>query len=151
MFWAKKPSQRLWMALPIGYLFFLQFLTGIPKPDAIRDMKGPEFLEKFAEELFDYPYWVQDLSHLPLFAGLAWLWSWYYGGPEKGRFWAVGAGWICFSYAILNEMGQYFVPKRFPSAGDLVMNIFGVAIGLWLHARLTKMESLFSEKSQRAD
>ena len=40
--------------------------------------------------------------------------------------------------AVLNEMGQYFVPKRFPSAGDLIMNIFGVSIGLLTHAKILR-------------
>ena len=144
-FWSKKPRSRGWLALPVGYLLLLQLLTGIPKPDVIRDANGPKFLEKFAEELFDYPYWAQDLSHLPLFAGLSWLWSWYLGGPKTGRRWALAAAWISFSYAIFNEMGQYFVPKRFPSAGDLIMNIVGVTIGLWLHARLVR------DRSPRSD
>jgi hypothetical protein len=138
-FWSKKPQKRSWIVLPIGYLLFLQLLTGIPKPDVIRDADGPEFLERFAEGLFGYPYWAQDLSHLPLFATFAWLWSWYFGGPKTGRKWAVAAAWISFSYAVLNEMGQYFVPKRFPSAGDLLMNILGVSIGLLAHSKLLRI------------
>ena len=137
-FWSKKPRKRAWIALPIGYLLFLQLLTGIPKPDIIREADGPAFLERFAEELFGYPYWAQDLSHLPLFAMLAWLWSWYLGGPKPGAKWAVAAAWISFTYAVLNEMGQYFVPKRFPSAGDLIMNILGVSIGLLAHAKILR-------------
>tara|TARA_B110000438_G_scaffold300895_1_gene354386 strand:+ start:1830 stop:2291 length:462 start_codon:yes stop_codon:yes gene_type:complete len=137
-FWSRKPRKRAWIALPIGYLLFLQLLTGIPKPDIIREADGPEFLERFAEELFGYPYWAQDLSHLPLFAALAWLWSWYFGGPKTGSKWAVAAAWISFTYAVLNEMGQYFVPKRFPSAGDLIMNILGVSIGLFAHSKLVR-------------
>tara|TARA_B100000579_G_scaffold191816_1_gene156758 strand:- start:252 stop:713 length:462 start_codon:yes stop_codon:yes gene_type:complete len=140
-FWSKKPRKRAWAALPIGYLLFLQLLTGIPKPDVIREADGPAFLERFAEELFDYPYWAQDLSHLPLFAMLAWLWSWYLGGPKPGAKWAVAAAWISFSYAVLNELGQYFVPKRFPGAGDLIMNLLGVLLGLLAHSKLVKARS----------
>jgi len=55
-----------------------------------------------------------------------------------GSKWAVAAAWISFTYAVLNEMGQYFVPKRFPSAGDLIMNIFGVSIGLLTHAKILR-------------
>ena len=135
-FWSKKPRKRAWIALPIGYLLFLQLLTGIPKPDIIHEADGPAFLERFAEELFGYPYWAQDLSHLPLFAMLAWLWSWYLGGPKPGAKWAAAAAWISFTYAVLNEMGQYFVPKRFPSAGDLIMNLLGVLLGLMAHSKL---------------
>jgi hypothetical protein len=140
-FWSRKPLKRIWIALPIGYLLFLQLLTGIPKPDFIREADGPEFLARFAEDLFGYPYWAQDLSHLPLFAVFAWLWSWYFGGPKTGRQWAVAAAWISFTYAVLNEMGQYFVPKRFPSAGDLIMNILGVSIGLLAHSKLVRAKN----------
>lgn len=137
-YWAKKPKGLAATALPAGYLLFLQILTGIPKPDAIRERDGPKLLEAFAEELFDYPYWLQDLSHLPLFAALAWLWSWRAGGPKPGARWAASAAWVCFTYAILNELGQYYVPHRFPSAGDVIMNVAGVALGLTLHGMLVK-------------
>ena len=140
-FWSKKPRNCIWIALPIGYLLFLQLLTGIPKPDIIREAEGPELLERFAEELFGYPYWAQDLSHLPLFAVLAWLWSWYTGGPKTASKWAISAAWISFTFAVVNEMGQYFIPKRFPSAGDLIMNILGVSIGLFAHSKLVRAKN----------
>jgi len=137
-FWSSKPRKRAWICIPVGYMLILQLLTGIPKPGVIRESQGPKLLEEFANELFGYPYWAQDLSHLPLFALLAWLWSWYFGGPQTGKSWETKAAWISFSYGILNEMLQYFVPQRFPSAGDVIMNLAGVALGLWLHAKLKK-------------
>ena len=120
---------------------FIQLLTGIPKPDAIKELDGPELLEGFAEGLFDHPYWLQDLSHLPLFAVLAWLWSWYFGGPRPEAWYVPAAAWISYLFATANELIQVIVPQRFPTAGDLLMNLAGVTFGLWLHLRLCRLRA----------
>jgi len=41
---------------PLAYLFFLQAITGIPKPDALEDFNASDFAIRFAEKLYDYPY-----------------------------------------------------------------------------------------------
>ena len=69
--WVQKPSSKAWIAMPISYMIMLQVLTGLPKPESLRRFDSNEFILRFSEELFDYPFWLQDLSHLPLFFGLA--------------------------------------------------------------------------------
>jgi len=64
---------------PLAYLFFLQAITGIPKPDALEDFNASDFAIRFAEKLYDYPYWLQDLSHLPLFFVFTWMAHWFFG------------------------------------------------------------------------
>ena len=121
--------------MPISYLLFLQLLTGIPQPISLEEMNADEIWLSFSEEIFSYPFWLQDLSHLPLFFVFAWLWAWYLGPvsiskkPIKN-----GCFHICWLYACVNELTQFLVPMRFPSAGDLFMNLLGVILGLTFHS-----------------
>lgn len=138
-FWTERPKSRVWLALPISYMIFLQFLTGLPKAETLRQFNANDLLLRFSEELFDYPYWIQDLSHLPLFLLLAWLWSWFLGPAHnlKSAFYNK-ALLLSLSYGFANELAQAFIPQRFPSFGDIMMNTIGVAIGILLHAQLCK-------------
>jgi len=148
-FWSNRPDKRLWILFPLGYTFFLQILTGFPKPNSLKALDANELFVRFSEELFGYPFWLQDLSHLPLFYVLAWLWSWYFGpaytftSALKNK-----AFYIATLYGITNELAQAFIPERFPSAGDLIMNLAGVFLGLSTHSILcrklgkSKMESV---------
>ncbi|MFP6854808.1 MAG: VanZ family protein [Opitutales bacterium] len=134
-FWINEPSGKAWCMIPLSYMLFLQFLTGIPKPEYLEILDGPESLWELSKLIYDYPYYLQDLSHFPLFAALAWLWSWYLGGPKEGtRFHGTTLALvIAMSYGVFNEMIQAIIPSRFPSAGDLVMNLSGAWCGAWLH------------------
>ncbi|MEC7394676.1 MAG: hypothetical protein VX839_07300, partial [Verrucomicrobiota bacterium] len=67
------PPGKKFLLLPIAYTLFLQIITGIPKPGTLKNIDANELLVRFSTELFDYPYWLQDLSHLPLFFALGWL------------------------------------------------------------------------------
>ena len=66
-------SKFIKLVLPISYLIFLQLLTGIPKPHTLKNFNAGILIEEFSSEIFSYPFWIQDLSHLPLFFLLAWL------------------------------------------------------------------------------
>jgi VanZ family protein len=49
---------------------------------------------------------------------------------RRRQLWWLAAG--VFGYGVLIEVGQYFVPGRFMSAGDVVANGLGVVLGLGL-------------------
>ena len=134
-FWSKRPVNGFWILLPLGYTFFIQALTGFPKPESLIDLDANELFVRFSKELFAYPFWLQDLSHLPLFYGLAWLWSWYLG-PVLSLSCALRnkAFYIATLYGITNEMAQAYIPDRFPSPGDIIMNLAGVCLGLATHS-----------------
>ena len=137
-FWIRKPKEKLWLIVPISYTLFLQILTGFPKPDSLKNLDANELFVRFSEELFDYPFWLQDLSHFPLFFTLAWLWSWQLGYIQKiSKFFIHPASLFSCFYAIANEMVQAFIPDRFPSPGDLIMNLAGVLFGLASHSYLS--------------
>jgi len=138
-FWGTKPSSKAWIVLPIGYTLILQVLTGLPKPESLRNFDSHELIVRLSEQLFDYPFWLQDLSHLPLFCGLAWLWSWFLGPPcSLSSALTNKALLLSLGYGIFNELIQAFIPQRFPSMGDLVMNSLGVTLGVYLHSFLSK-------------
>jgi len=123
-------DSKYWIFIPLLYTLFLQLLTGIPKPDLLKEFDASEIIVKFSEEIFSYPFWLQDLSHLPLFFLFTWAWFWHLG--LKDRLWRSSALHISLFYACFNELSQALIPQRFPSIGDLAMNILGVVSGVSL-------------------
>ena len=116
----------------------IQFLTGIPKPSYLKELDSNQVLLRVSEEIFDYPFWLQDLSHLPIFFVFAWFWLRYLG-PLSGSFLKARNTIIiavCFGYAVINELSQFFIPQRFPSVGDLIMNVAGVALAFYSHKKI---------------
>ena len=137
-FWVNEPARKAWWIIPVGYMLFLQLITGIPKPEFWEQIDGPESFWELSKIIYDYPYVLQDLSHFPLFAALAWLWSWYLGGPSAGKWFHGKALAIALVYGIFNECFQLFLPTRFLSTGDLMMNVAGVLFGAWLHGMILR-------------
>ena len=124
------------LLVPICYSFFLQILTGFPQPSYLLEIDANEVFIRFSEEMFDYPFWLQDLSHFPLFFLFSWVWLRYLG-PSNFEFRNsknLLALFICLGYAVLNEFSQAFIPMRFPSLGDTVMNLLGSITGISVHA-----------------
>ena len=87
LIWVICPSSVfLRKVCPILYLLFLQTITGIPKPEALEGFDASEFAIQFSEKLYDYPYWLQDLSHMPFFFIFTWLAHWFFVTEEYGEF-----------------------------------------------------------------
>ena len=138
-FWITKPRNVYWILLPLGYTLLLQILTGFPKPESLKKFDANELFVRFSEELFGYPFWLQDLSHLPLFLTLAWLWSWILGHISGFRGLCQNKAFLISAiYAVANEMAQTFIPDRFPSVGDLIMNLAGVFLGVFLYSHFNR-------------
>ena len=124
------------LLVPIFYTIFLQILTGFPHPSYWLEIDANEVYIRFSEEIFDYPFWLQDLSHFPLFFVFSWVWLRYLG-PFNFKFRNpknLLALFICLGYAVLNEFSQAFIPMRFPSLGDTIMNLLGSFTGMSVHA-----------------
>ena len=126
-------SSKFWIVAPLAYTFFIQFLTGIPKPEGLEKTSANDLLLTLSRQLFDYPYWLQDLSHLPLFFVFAWLWAWFFRRSQKGTKGISITVGVSLSFALINELLQFYIPHRFPSMGDIVMNVIGVLTALILH------------------
>lgn len=77
---------------------------------------------------------LQNLLHLPLFALLQYLWL--RGLAARGvrgvRLFA-GSLLITLGYGVFDEFHQYFVPGRYASLNDLLLNLTGALIGLLIY------------------
>ena len=130
---------------PLAYLFFLQAITGIPKPDALDEFDASDITIRFAEMLYDYPYWLQDLSHLPLFFVFTWLAHWFFSSSQSQNRYNLRAIAVSIFYAIFNEGIQAIIPDRFTSPGDLFMNLAGVIVATFAYSYMGK--KLFTAES----
>ncbi|MEC8043379.1 MAG: VanZ family protein [Verrucomicrobiota bacterium] len=141
---SQAPRQKVFLLIPISYTIFIQTITGIPKPSTLKEFQANQMLIRFSEELFDYPFWLQDLSHAPLFFCFAWTWLWVYPFKKETSSWINLSSLISISYAIINELSQAFIPQRFPSIGDLLMNLLGVILAIVVHEQIRKSTSSFT-------
>lgn len=134
-------SMLLRKILPFCYVVLLQLLTGIPKPNTLQDRDFSDFAVTFASQIFDYPFWIQDLSHFPLFFILAWFsqWFWQEKTDSTNRILNLKAIIFAVFFSIFNEFIQAFIPDRFPTAGDLLMNLLGVGVGTYVFLRVSKL------------
>lgn len=68
---------------------------------------------------------------------------------------AFTAAWSMILYGAALEVGQRFVPGRHPSLGDILANMLGVALGVFIGHRMKirehdkKMDALLGERSRR--
>jgi hypothetical protein len=77
---------------------------------------------------------LQNALHVPLFGLLAWLWLSGLArlrlGPIAGT--AISAS-VSTAWAVIDEWHQRFVPGRYASVGDVLLDVIGIAgaIVLW--------------------
>jgi VanZ family protein len=132
--WLIAPTNsRFFILLPLLYTSIIQILTGFPRSETLREISASELFISFSEELFDYPFWLQDLSHFPLFFGFSWAWAWYLRRADRDRYTLLLTIALASGYAILNELTQIYIPQRFPSLGDILTNILGVTTAISIH------------------
>jgi hypothetical protein len=76
---------------------------------------------------------AQNALHVPAYAVLSWAWSWalraWVRAPAAR---ALGACAIASAYGVIDEWHQSFVPGRFASLADVVLNVLGATLGTWL-------------------
>jgi len=124
--WAQVRPKRSHLALPVfimAVLYWLSSLPGAPLPD------DPALYSLF--------YWmppsVQNVLHIPAYAALSWAWSWaldaWLQAPIPR---VVSACVIASAYGGFDEWHQSFVPGRYASLTDVVLDIAGAALGIWL-------------------
>ena len=132
--------------VPIVYILSLQFVTGIPNPAQLERLSAFEIAVNLSAELYNYPFWLQDLSHFPLFFLLTWFSYWIISKNSKefSRLCNIKVMFFSISYAFFNEGIQAIIPDRFPSLGDLIMNLAGVLTAFFVY-RLTHELRFFRE------
>lgn len=125
-------SNKANVALPLlimAMLFWLSSVPGIPLPD------DPAHYALF--------YWIsptlQNGLHVPVYAGLTWAWHWALGAWLRvSSTQTICACTIAFVYAVFDEWHQSFVPGRYGSLADVVLDVAGIVFGLWLAGRATR-------------
>jgi len=125
---ARVTPSKLHIALPLlimGAFYWLSALPGTPMPDD--------------PALYGLFYWVppsaQNALHVPAYAALAWSWCWALGAwlpVPVAR--AIAACSIASAYGVFDEWHQSFVPGRYASLTDVILNVAGAVLGIWLAA-----------------
>lgn len=72
------------------------------------------------------PWYRPNLMHVLVYALIAFLMVCSCHGL-RGGFWI--AVMLAFTFGLVVEMAQYFIPMREARLGDMLFNLFGVAIG----------------------
>lgn len=70
---------------------------------------------------------VRKLAHLTEYAALGWLLGWHTAMEEKKPARALLLGAFC---ALLDEIIQMFTPNRGPALADVLLDSFGVLLGI---------------------
>jgi len=126
--YAQVTPGKLHLALPLlimGVLYWLSSLPGTPLPD------DPPLYAVFHW----VPPSVQKALHVLAYAALAWAWCWTLGAwlrVPAAR--AIGACAIASAYGVFDEWHQSFVPGRYASLTDVMIDIAGVVLGIWIAA-----------------
>jgi len=110
-----------WTLLAVAYMAALFLLSSIPDDDGLG-----------SRILFPPPS-VQNLLHVPVYAGLTWIWWRALTTPKP----LAKAGWaatIAISYGALDEVHQMYVPGRYASVTDALLNAAGAAaVVAWVY------------------
>ena len=130
---------RWWVCLPIAMMASIQYVSGLPRPEIF--LSGPAALLGLdsasvglsSEEADGLTRTVLNGLHLPVFTTLTVLWCWALAPWAIDRVRrALVAFVVCAAFAVLNEVSQLWVPGRLAAVHDGVVNLLGVALGLFL-------------------
>lgn len=127
--WGVAPS-RTHIVVPLilaAALYWASSLPGVPSPE------DPALYGVFLW----LPPALQNALHVPAYATLTLAWRWalraWLRTPNAC---ALATCAIALACGLLDEWNQSFVPGRFASLTDIVLNGVGVALGAWLAARI---------------
>jgi len=128
-YYAQRPARRWHLIYPVAVMVMLFGLSSIPGtlyPD-----------DPLVYRLFVWvPPNVQNLLHVPVFGALGWLAGWALQAWIPDVFAAVATAFIwAAGYGVLDEWHQSFVVGRYASLSDVLLDMAGVALGLWLFKR----------------
>jgi len=129
------------LLLPLAYMGGLHALSSIPG-DPAQIPKGLEIM------LWVPPNW-QNVLHVPVYAGLAWLWRWALSGLIRTALPAVLlAILLTVGFGIFDEWYQLSVPGRYASVTDALLDVAGALLGALLGHRSSVRSSLALNKPQ---
>jgi len=118
----------------LGYMGAIYWLSSLPGD-------GDPAQDSLAGFIAWTPPALQNLLHMPLFGLLAWLW-WrsLRGWVERSRELLLTAFLLTVCYGILDEWHQYYIPGRYASLTDMLLNAAGALISVWFIHRFGRTE-----------
>jgi VanZ family protein len=103
----------------------------------------PKHIPAAVDFLLWIPPDIQNLLHIPLYAGLTWIWC---RNLQKMALSVqqsiIIAVVLCLSFGIIDEFHQTFVVGRQGSVSDIFLNIVGIIIGLAIYKIQIRNSSL---------
>ena len=82
---------------------------------------------------------IQNLLHIPAYAVLVILWMRSFDYQKIKLYKAlIITAFVTFSFSVLTEAYQVFIPERDASLGDLALNIIGCVTGLIIYKFIKK-------------
>ena len=133
MFTLFKISKKLGkktIILPMLYMLLIFILSSIPGDDSTR------FSSFFAQ----INPGIQNLLHIPLFAGLTTLWI--LALMNYQILWKRVLSYsffISWGYGLIDELHQFYVPGRYPGLIDVILNTLGIVTVLILFSKFANV------------
>jgi hypothetical protein len=117
---------RGWTLLAVAYMAGIFALSSVPDDGSATGVAA----------LFPPPA-LQNLLHVPVFAGLCWLWMRALRARGiAARPAALGAAALAIGFGALDEFHQSFVTGRYGTATDTLLDAAGaLAVVAWVWAR----------------
>jgi hypothetical protein len=132
---SKLRPNRLAVFFPLVYMAGLFGLSSIPGEPTPQD-PGVYTVVGWI------PPQIQNLLHIPLFGGLAWLWSWSLQTWMKRGWLRYAAAFVLTAASgVFDELYQTTVPGRYGSLTDMGLNALGAVLAIWLCHRSAKGHS----------
>ncbi len=123
--------ERLYILLPVAWMGLIYGLSSIPGQ-----------LDPADPTIYRLLLWLspamQNVLHIPLYGALAWFCRRSLQVWLNWRLATVGTFVIAAGYAVYDEWHQSFVPGRYASVTDVLLDMVGVGIALWLFNLLLK-------------
>jgi len=116
-------SRRLHVLFPVFAMLGVIGLSSVPgeiSPDASIPM----------QVFLWVPPTVQNLLHIPVYAGLAFLWNWTLAGWLRPMQAVLLALVIVICFGMFDEWYQGFTPGRYSSWMDVLFNAVGAGLGV---------------------
>ncbi len=121
-----------WLVAALLYMGVIFGLSSVPG-----DI-GPEAPDVYLVFLWLSPD-LQNLLHIPLFGGLAWLWC---RALDARGLTAGKAAWLALTisllYGVVDEFHQAFVPGRSANGVDLFLDALGAVAGVAAYVHLRR-------------
>ena len=112
----------------MGGLFVLSSIPGHARPDDWLPLR-------IAAQT---PRLVQKILHVLLYGGLGWLWFWVLAPLPVPLHTRVSVAFlIAVGFGALNEWHQAYLPGRYGTFADVLLNALGASFGLLIAVLLT--------------